>query len=68
MLPLTLPCSPPILTQTQIASIDIIDAFDLGLLHPCSYHHIPYAFQVDVQQALDIPLFQLTYDPSNIVA
>ncbi len=57
VLPLTLPCSPPFLTWTWIAFIDIIDAFHLGLLHLHSYHHIPYVLQVDVQWALHIFLF-----------
>ncbi len=38
------------------------------LVVPHSYHHIPYAFQIDVQQALHIPLFRLTFDPSNIAS
>ncbi len=66
-MPLTLPCSPPISASTWIAYIDIINVFNLGLLHHHSYHHIPYVFQVDFQQALHIPLFQLVFDPSDII-
>jgi len=67
MLPPTLPCSAPSSTWAWIASIDIINVFHLGLSRPCFYHHIPYAFRVDVQQTLHIPLFQLTSDPSDVV-
>jgi hypothetical protein len=56
-MPLTLPCFPPPLAWTWITSIDIIDVFHLGLPHPCSYHHIPYALRVDIQQALYIFCF-----------
>ncbi len=66
MLPLTLPCSPLFSALTWIASIDIINAFHLGLYHPCSYRHIPYAFRIDVQQTLHIHLFLLTFDHSDI--
>ncbi len=66
VLPLTLPCSLPSLTWTSIASIDIINVFHLDLSCPYSYHHIPYALQVDTQRTLHILKFQLTFDPSNI--
>jgi len=66
MLPSTLPCFPPSSTWTWIASINIIDVFHLGLPHPRLYHHIPYSLRVDVQQALHIPLSQLTLDLSDI--
>jgi hypothetical protein len=56
MLVLILPYYPPFLAWTWIASINIIDAFHLGLLGFHSYHHIPYTLQVDVQRALYIPL------------
>lgn len=49
------------------ASINIIDVFHLGLLCPCSYHHIPYVLQVNIQRTLHIHLFRLTYDLSNVV-
>jgi len=49
MLPPILPCSLPSSTWTWIASIDIIDAFNLGLFDPRSYHHVPYALRVDVE-------------------
>ncbi len=41
MLP-TLPNSPPYYTWTWVTFVDVIDVFHLGLLHPHSYHHIPY--------------------------
>ncbi len=66
MFPLTLPCSPLSSALTWIASINIIDAFHLGLLRLHSYHHIPYTFRVVVQQTLHIPLFQLAFDHSDI--
>jgi len=68
MLPPTLLCSPPCSTWTWIASIDIIDAFHLGLPCICSYHHIPYALRIDVQQSLHILLSQFTFDLSNVIA
>ncbi len=46
-MPSTLLSSPP-LAWTWIASLNIINVFHLGLPHPHSYHHIPYAFYVEV--------------------
>ncbi len=66
--PSTLPSSPPLLTWTWIASLNIINTFHLGLSHPHSYHHIPYAFYIDVQHALHIPLIWLVSNPSYKVA
>jgi hypothetical protein len=65
MLPLILPCSPS-LAWTWIASIDIIDVFHMGLSCLHSYHHISYARRVDIQWALHILLFQLTFDPFDV--
>jgi hypothetical protein len=47
LMPSTLLSSPP-LAWTWIASLNIINVFHLGLPHPHSYHHIPYAFYVEV--------------------
>jgi hypothetical protein len=58
--------SPPFSAWTWIASLDIIDVFHLGLPHLRSYHHIPYAFRVKVQCALQILLIQSIIDPSKI--
>ncbi len=66
MLPLTLPCSPLFSTSMRITSVDIIDAFHLGLFCPRSYRHISYAFQVDVQRTLHILLFRSTFNHSDI--
>ncbi len=68
VLPPTLLCFPPYSTWTWIASIDIIDAFHLGLPCLCSYHHIPYALRIDVQQTLHILLSWFTFDLSNVIA
>lgn len=46
MLPLILLCSPPFSAWTWITSINIIDAFHLGLVHPSSYHNITYFFEL----------------------
>jgi hypothetical protein len=43
-----------------------MNTFHLGLSHPCSYHHIPYVFYIEVQCALRIPLTWLVVDPSYI--
>ncbi len=45
----------PLSVWTWIASLDI-DVFHLGLPCPHSYYHILYAFQVDIQHVLHIPL------------
>jgi hypothetical protein len=52
----------------MVTSLDIIDAFHLGLPCPRSYHHIPYVIRVEVQRVLHIPLTWLAVNPSNIVA
>jgi hypothetical protein len=44
------------LAWTSIASLDIIDAYHLGLRCPCLYHYISYAFHVKVQCVLCIPV------------
>jgi hypothetical protein len=54
------------LAWTWIASLDIIDVFHLCLPRPCSYHHIPYVFHVEVQRALCLLVVQLVINPSNI--
>ncbi len=66
MLPLTLPCSPLFSTSMWITSINIIHAFHLGLLRSRLYSHISYAFRVDIQRTLHIPLFRLTFNRSYI--
>jgi hypothetical protein len=40
--------------------------FSFGFTSFSFIPHIPYAFQVNVQQVLHILLFWLTFDPSNI--
>jgi hypothetical protein len=65
-MPSTLSSSLPFSTWTWITSLDIIDVFYFGLPHPCSYHHIPYVFHVEVQLALWIPVVQLVVNPFDI--
>jgi hypothetical protein len=56
------------LAWTWIVSLDIIYTFHLGLPHPFSYHHIPYALHVKVQHVLHILLVWLVANPCNIAA
>ncbi len=47
-MPLALLSSPPPLTWTWIASLNMSNAFHLDLPRPNSYHYIPYVLSVKV--------------------